>query len=366
MAKREVTTFAGHPIAAQTHQRIAWVDFAKAAAIILVLLYHIGGSGVNYLFPASDGPASPIWETVNRVLVPMRMPLFFLTAGVLAQNAIMRNWSTIWHSKITVLLWPYLIWSIGFAFLAGYAYSPNKPWVYTADRIIGLAFGFSGYWFLIVLAIFFITAKLFRSWPTTLLILSLILAFAAPFLEAAIPETWSGIYTYAPVKSSRYAFWYFLGCFVAQYASKVSSMSPWTLILGGGAGFTALTFAAWDSAHSATLSVPLSATGLVTAVGVSIWAVRNRKIRALSRYLSGRTLPIYLLHPVLINITVLIPILLSVPMGPNELWATTLTPLLTVAFVSISTFVYDRILPTRFAWIYQPPRPCSPKTPTAS
>ncbi|NWN89861.1 MAG: acyltransferase family protein [Micrococcaceae bacterium] len=247
MATRHTPTPTGHQTATQTRQRIAWVDFAKAAAIILVVLYHIGGSGVNYLFPTSDGPASPFWDTVNQVLLPMRMPLFFLTAGILAHHAIARNWSTIWHTKITVLIWPYLLWSIGFAFLAGYAYTPDTPWSYTTDRIIGLPFGFSGYWFLAILAIFFITAKLFRSRPTTLLVLSLILALAAPFLEAAIPATWSGIYTYAPVKASRYAFWYFLGCFAAQHASRISHMNPWTLIFGGGAAFTAITLTAWDN-----------------------------------------------------------------------------------------------------------------------
>lgn len=63
-------------------KREAWVDVAKGAAILLVVLFHAGG----YVPPTTT--AGSAWELVNVVLVSVRMPLFFLVSGLFIGTAL--------------------------------------------------------------------------------------------------------------------------------------------------------------------------------------------------------------------------------------------------------------------------------------
>lgn len=192
-------------------ERLHWVDVAKAVAIVLVVLYHVGGAGMDRMFPDPDGPASGLWTRVNAALLPMRMPLFFLTAGLLAHRAVGRTWPVVWRGRILVLLWPYLLWSVAFAAIAGFAYSPEDPGWYTVNHLRTLPFAGTAYWFLAVLTVFFVAAKVLRRRPLVVLAVTLVLAAVAPYLEPLIESSLPDLTTYAIIRVGRYAFWYFLG-----------------------------------------------------------------------------------------------------------------------------------------------------------
>lgn len=337
-------------------RRVAWLDFAKSVAIVLVVLYHVGGAGIGHLFPNPEGVASEFWAGVNQSLLPMRMPLFFAAAGLLAHHSVRRPWGRIWRTRIAVPLWTYLLWSVGLACLSGFAYHHENPGAYAVYLLRWIPFAGSAYWFLAVVAVLHVAAKLLHRWPRPVLAATLVVALASPYVEASIPEAWPNLLTYAAVKASRYAFWYFLGCYGAQSSEKIARMNPWSTVIGGGVSFAILTYVAWSGQFSAPLSLPLSATGLVAAIGLSTWAVRSARVRTISKYIADRTLPIYLLHPVLINLMVLLSVGLGGPLKPNDPWATALTPVLVIACIVASVFTYDRILPTRFAWIYRLPQ----------
>lgn len=63
-------------------KRETWVDVAKGAAILLVVLFHAGG------YVPGTTTAGRAWEQVNVVLVSVRMPLFFLVSGLFIGNAL--------------------------------------------------------------------------------------------------------------------------------------------------------------------------------------------------------------------------------------------------------------------------------------
>jgi uncharacterized membrane protein YcfT len=345
----------GRTPGAQQRERLHWVDFAKAVAIVLVVLYHVGGAGMDRMFPDPGGHASGLWTRVNAALLPMRMPLFFLTAGLLAHRAVRRPWPVVWRGRILVLLWPYLLWSVAFAAIAGFAYRPDDPFGYTINRLQVIPYAGTAYWFLAVLTVFFVAAKLLRRWPLVVLAVTLALAAVAPYLEPLIDRSLPELTTYAIIRVGRYAFWYFLGCYAYDAVERLAHVNPWPLVLGGGAAFVAMTYFSLVRGYDRPLAFALSVAGLTAAVGASVIAVRAAPVRRLSRYVAGRTLSIYLVHPLLVNLLVLATLHLGGPLTPNESLATWLAPLITIAGVVVSVVVYDRVSASRAAWVFAPP-----------
>ncbi|MEE4462335.1 acyltransferase family protein, partial [Azotobacter chroococcum] len=90
--------------------RIEWLDAAKGACLILVVLYHT----VVYIFlnsPLSDTLSFKVWQIMVVGLGWLRMPLFFLISGFLAHSAVFnRNGRDVFQPRIATFLWIYLLW----------------------------------------------------------------------------------------------------------------------------------------------------------------------------------------------------------------------------------------------------------------
>jgi len=93
-----------------TKSRLAWIDYARGIAIILVLYRHIfegiSRSGVE--------AAEYSWlEHANIIFYSFRMPLFFILSGVfIAKSLAKRGVKDLIVNKVNILLYPYLLWSV--------------------------------------------------------------------------------------------------------------------------------------------------------------------------------------------------------------------------------------------------------------
>lgn len=89
--------------------RLAWIDYARGIAIILVLYRHIfegiSRSGVE--------AAQYSWlEHANIIFYSFRMPLFFILSGVfIGKSLAKRGVKQLIMNKVNILLYPYLLWS---------------------------------------------------------------------------------------------------------------------------------------------------------------------------------------------------------------------------------------------------------------
>jgi fucose 4-O-acetylase-like acetyltransferase len=89
--------------------RLAWIDYARGIAIILVLYRHIfegiSRSGVE--------AAQYSWlEHANIIFYSFRMPLFFILSGIfIAKSLAKRGVKNLIKNKVSILLYPYLLWS---------------------------------------------------------------------------------------------------------------------------------------------------------------------------------------------------------------------------------------------------------------
>lgn len=92
----------------RTHQRLAWLDYAKGLGIILVVIGH-----ANQAIGRTHGL---VWNDAMRALdaaiYSFHMPLFFLLAGFAASLGRGHDLQRFARSTFTGVLAPYLIWSV--------------------------------------------------------------------------------------------------------------------------------------------------------------------------------------------------------------------------------------------------------------
>ncbi|MDJ0347966.1 acyltransferase [Cryobacterium sp. PH29-G1] len=141
-----------------------WVNFAKGAAIILVVLYHCS-LFLNDLDLAGGTPR------LRLVLSYFPMPVFFFIAGLTARRMLTWNLKDLWRRRLLALVYLYLLWSVirvVFYFivphLRGTERSPTDPF----NVLLLPVWPTSSYWFIWALAMFTLLAWLLRKVPVSL------------------------------------------------------------------------------------------------------------------------------------------------------------------------------------------------------
>ncbi|MEE2024474.1 acyltransferase family protein [Alkalimonas mucilaginosa] len=89
----------------QGYKREKWIDAVKGLTIIMVVFHHVF-SGVDSAIGFDDFTVS-----VYNLLVPIRMPLFFLVAGLFAKKSLDSCLTEFVDSKVLHFLYFYVVWS---------------------------------------------------------------------------------------------------------------------------------------------------------------------------------------------------------------------------------------------------------------
>lgn len=341
--------------------RLAWVDAAKAAAVILVVLYHVAVQGGLLLLPGSESKIVAGWATFSNALVPIRMPAFFLASGILAANAVKRPWKQLWRPRILNLLWPFLLWSVLFSTLAAPRYRPDNPKSYMIESLQTIPFGGNAYWFLSVLVLFFVVARLLRNHLPVVLMLSIALfgvaSLASGFLvdQIDLPSALASNLS----RVCHFAVWYFLGLVARDQLVQAEKHARSSVAVTSTLLYCALAYAVYFAGAaqsiSAALYQTLSVIGIVAVIHLAIFAAKSERFARLAVYLARRTLPIYVLHPILLSLFIVIvrrgPDETVIP-GDNMLVDILLFPALTVLLVLASVGIYDLAQRVGLRWLF--------------
>jgi uncharacterized membrane protein YcfT len=86
--------------------RLEWMDVAKGACIVLVVLHH----SAEWYDETLLKHESAFWSYFSIGLRPLRMPLFFMISGMLAASAIHKPLRQLW-SKTGGLYGLYCLWT---------------------------------------------------------------------------------------------------------------------------------------------------------------------------------------------------------------------------------------------------------------
>ena len=262
--------------------RIAWVDYAKGICIIMVVMMH-STLGVG----AAAGGEGFLHYAVA-FAKPFRMPDFFLLSGLFLARVIDRDWKTYLDRKVMHFAYFYLLWmTIHFAFKAPAVAAGQGVaaigWLY----LLSLIEPFGTLWFIYLLPIFFVAAKLTRRvHPFVIWLL------AAALESAAIETGWTVIDEFA----SRFVYFY-TGYWLASHvfdlaknvqekpAVAVALLAMWATLNG------LLVFG--DYSELPVISLILGVLGAAAVVTLAALLAQTKTFEAL-RYCGEHSIVIYL------------------------------------------------------------------------
>lgn len=266
-------------------ERVAWPDAARGMAIILVVLHHA------VLQTVEAGIAEPHWEWVTEALRTMRMPLFFMAAGLFAGKWVQRaSWRDMLQNKVLLFLWVFALWvPIRWAWLR---IIPGYDQDEAISRLVSRFILPNGGWFLLALAVFFIiakaTARLDRRIQLGIAAAVSIVFFTDGFETGNVG--WNGVLTF-------YVF-FLIGCYWRDWMllaaealpalGRVGIVIAWPLAVGA---------AMWVGVDGwAGVSFVLRIIGLAAGVVLAVWLSPLGWLR----HLGQSTLPIYMAHSLII------------------------------------------------------------------
>lgn len=291
--------------------RVDWVDSAKGLCILLVVLGHAITELNNH------GYSTGIWDDVNFMLGPIRMPLFFLLSGLFAAKALSESWHRLANRRIWVMVWLYVLWvplrDLVLALLpgshvteTGFIAAPRifdsanwGPLLY--NSLHALVEPTSYLWFLWALALFAILTKATRHVPP---IVQIAVAAAvnvfAPF--AAVSWSWDFV-------SKMYVF-YVLGIYGAPYIIRMVARRPIGFLAASVgayaavAGWILLTFPSFNAGNQGFVRLFLSLAGVFAAVNIMAMLQGTPVVKPFEK-IGRRTLPVFLMHiPILSMIAI--------------------------------------------------------------
>lgn len=269
--------------------RIAWVDNAKGMSVILVVMMH-SALGVGEAM-GDEG----LLHWIVAFAKPFRIPGFFFIAGLFLSRGIDRDWRAYLDTKLVHFAYFYFLWLfVQWLFKSG-LWSGADP--LNAFRQLALATiePFGTLWFIYLLPIFFVVAKLLRGVPPPILLL------AAALLETArIESGWT-----APDEFAARFFFFLAGhmlapqVFALAESARRAPRAALTWLLGWAAAEAALAFSPAPIAGYSTLaSLPLVSltAGLAGAAAVIAGAALACDLPAMGwlRYCGANSLAIYL------------------------------------------------------------------------
>lgn len=175
--------------------RIDWVDYAKGFCIIFVVMLHS-------VIGVEKAVGSEGWmHAIVQFAKPFRMPDFFMISGLFLGLVIDRSWVRYLDRKVVHFLYFYVLWfTIQFAMKApGWLAEGMSALALPFTFLIGFVEPFGTLWFIYILPLFFVVARLLKPvpWP-------IVLAIAAVLEILPIHTGWTMI----DETASRFVYFY--------------------------------------------------------------------------------------------------------------------------------------------------------------
>lgn len=262
--------------------RIAWVDYARALCIILVVMMH---SAVGVGAALSD---TGYMHAVVAFATPFRIPAFFLIAGLFLWKTIERPWSSYLDRKVLHFVYFYVLWlTIQILFKAPGLIEDGSPASVASLYLWSFIDPFGTLWFIYLLPLFYIVTRLIRNVPT-----AAVLSAAAVFEISNIQTPSYVVEEFA----ARYIYFY-LGYKFAEpifrFAELVSRYKRRSLIAVAIWAVTNSIFVAAGVANYPFISLGLGILGTLALILVST-LLASIPAMAFLRLIGQNTIVIYL------------------------------------------------------------------------
>ena len=330
--------------------RLGWVDAGRGLAIALVVFFHTA----QWLREA--GLEVTGWVLVNDTIATLRLPVFFVLAGLFAQKWMTAPWRNLWGVKLSLFVWVYCLWSViaTFTFMLGLnlqgargnylAQLTNIPLLPVAPRF--------ELWFIWALAFFFVAARLLYRVPVAV---QLTAAGALSFVALSWFAQWFPDANTGWTGMAKYFFFFLVGLHLrALILRAADNVGPAVLTVG----FVAwLAMAVTGTATGWAKSMPgyyfaTCLVGLVAGLGVAKVLARWAALRSLG----SQTLPVYVTHT---SVILVLAWLLSqaAALLATVWWGWILVPTVAVTAIAVSLVLAhaaERRAPARYLYTAPP------------
>ncbi|MBI3435197.1 MAG: acyltransferase family protein [Proteobacteria bacterium] len=262
--------------------RIDWVDYAKGFCIIFVVGWH-STLGVE----AAIGERTWMHWAVSYT-TPFRMPDFFLISGLFLARVIDRDWRTYLDRRVLHFVYFYVLWLTIQIGIKAPLFAQDIGWSGVA-RLYLLSYidPFGDMWFIYLLPVFFLLAKLLRPLPAWS-----VLAAGAALEIAHIDSQWTLVLEFC----RRFVFFYSGYLFAAYFFRLAAGAQARPLLALGGLGAWAILngyFVVMGWSALPFVSLALGYVGVAAVVSVSALMARSN-LFAPVRYCGEKSLQIYL------------------------------------------------------------------------
>ncbi len=264
-------------------ERIGWVDYAKGICIVLVVLLN-ASHGVEQ----AVGEAS-LFAAFNEWARPFRMPDFFLISGLFLARRINRPWRSYLDTKVAHFAYFYVLWMTVWYVVRIPQYVEKHG---TIGAVLLYPFSFieplGSLWFIYMLAVFFVAAKLLDRFPHWAVWLG-----AAVLHSLQIHTGWRVIDEFA----SRFVF-FWSGYILAPHVFAIAGWlkrRPLPMLIAG--------LLVWGAVHTwfmstglgnlPVISLILGYAGIAAIVTFGL-LLEKTPLGAPVRHLGAHTLPVFL------------------------------------------------------------------------
>ena len=329
---------ASHAEAPLSKSRIDWVDVAKGICIVMVVMMH------STLGVEKAAGAEGFMHYAVAYAKPFRMPDFFLISGLFLALVIDRDWRLYLDRKVVHFAYFYVLWLViqGAFKWPGLALEQGAGAVVHAF-LLALVDPFGTLWFIYLLPIFFVFAKLVKDVNPLI-----VLAFAAVLEMLPVETGWM-----VPDEFCARLFYVLLGWYAARHVFAIAEWARTNrgLALAGLAAWAVLNGVAVFGGVSEwpVVSLALGTAGALAIVSAAALIAGSTAAEPL-RIAGERSIVIYLAFflPMAVTRTVLLKTGIVTDIGWIALIVTTVGVVAPLAFhwlvmrTGWGTFLFER------------------------
>ncbi|SEJ94427.1 Uncharacterized membrane protein YcfT [Sphingobium sp. AP50] len=315
------------------NRQLDWPNVAKAGCIILVVIMHWQPHFAEIPWTHTESYEA-LWYILNEFLRPVRMPLFFLVSGLLASESILRPKATTRRKRLYKPLYLYVIWGLITAIATPVVSTQAFDTIFArvlaeVSMLVALS------WYLAALAIYYVLSKMTLKLPVMAVLAGcVLLSIVGTICQDALPGQQH--------KILRCAIFFMAGVRlksqILAFAHRATAKR--TALLG-----LAFAVGAIMSVANDTYFLPVDI--IATAFGIQfsqMVATRMPRLVPSSTWLAHRTLPIYLIHFLILPVIAAAIALLAPQALLGNFWFGMIVPVMLVPPIIATSLVAHRLL----------------------
>ncbi|WP_162237530.1 acyltransferase family protein [Arthrobacter sp. Leaf234] len=276
--------------------RLPWADATRGAGVIAVVVFHVLIWVHDPVF-GTETAAGPVLSRVNALLGTLRMPVLFALAGILASPSLIRGGDARKAlSRSVSSYYLYVVWLLIYLLLFLLVGTPGSPHYF--DSLNGfltqLVVPDTTLWFIFALAVYIpvvLAARAIRLPPPVLLVLAVVVWFVLQSEgDGSLLE-----------RCAEHFVFFASGVFGAAALRRAAAAPLWLAGLFSAVFLALMALRTTDiGAQNEALEFMSSLASIPAMAAVAHQVCRIAPVARAAGFIGARTLPVYVLHPVVI------------------------------------------------------------------